>query len=212
MQSRPAPLQGQETMLQKRFAMVRDRFTRLREGFATLRKSSAKQASLLCRDGVMSPQVMMRGEIAQKPQIFATPRAIKSAGRRLFQRLPFNDLGYEESSDTMICTHVFLLVVCVVSIITLVAWRLPKGTKLHGLASAWRWIIIASTLYMGYYGSDILPHYMVISPLLWYAFVVLMCCAVFSAARQNCKPVWGRLLAGLLLDIAIYIILIIIYY
>ncbi len=112
----------------------------------------------------------------------------------------------------MICTLVFLLVVCVVSIITLVAWRLPKGTKLHGLASAWRWIIIASTLYMGYYGSEILPHYMVISPLLWCAFVVLMCCAVFSAARQNCKPVWGRLLAGLLLDIAIYIILIIIYY
>ena len=43
-------------------AMMRDRFTRLQEGFA-----------------------MMRGEIAQKRQIFATPRAIKTAGRRLFQ-------------------------------------------------------------------------------------------------------------------------------
>lgn len=109
-------------------------------------------------------------------------------------------------------TLVFLLVVSVISIIMLVAWRLPKGTKPHGLASAWRWISIASTLYMGYYGSSILPHYSVISPLLWCAFVVLMCGAVLSAARQNCKPVWGRLLACLLLDIAIYIILIIIYY
>jgi len=50
-------------------AMMRDRFTRLQEGFA-----------------------MMRGEIAQKPQFFAAPRAIKSAGRRLFQRLTFNGL------------------------------------------------------------------------------------------------------------------------
>ena len=112
----------------------------------------------------------------------------------------------------MICTLVFLLGVSVISIIMLVAWKLPEETKPHGLASAWRWIIIASTLYMGYFGSDILPHYSVISPLLWCAFVVLMCCAVFSAARQNCKPVWGKLLACLLLDIAIYVILIIIYY
>ena len=42
-------------------AMMRDRFTELQEGFA-----------------------MMRGEIAHKPQIFATPRAIKTAKQRLF--------------------------------------------------------------------------------------------------------------------------------
>ena len=42
-------------------AMVRDRFTRLQEGFA-----------------------MVRGKIAQKRQIFAARRAIKTAGRRLF--------------------------------------------------------------------------------------------------------------------------------
>jgi len=47
-QSRPAPLQGQETMLQKRFAVV-------------------------------------RGEIARKRQLSAALRAIKTAGRRLFQ-------------------------------------------------------------------------------------------------------------------------------
>jgi hypothetical protein len=42
--------------------MMRDRFTELQEGFA-----------------------MMRGEIAQKRQFSAAPRAIKSTGRRLFQ-------------------------------------------------------------------------------------------------------------------------------
>lgn len=114
--------------------------------------------------------------------------------------------------STMPYTLVFLLVVSVVSVVTLVAWKLPKGTNPHGLAYAWRWIVIASTLYFGYYGSNILPHFLVISPLLWCAFIVLMCSAVFSAARQNCKPVWGRLLACLLLDIAIYVILLLIYY
>ena len=66
-------------------AMVRDRFTRLQEGFATLRKSRAEQARLLCRDEVMSPQVMMRGKIARKRQIFAALRAIKTAKWRLFR-------------------------------------------------------------------------------------------------------------------------------
>lgn len=99
-----------------------------------------------------------------------------------------------------------------VSIIVLVAWKLPKGTKPQGLASAWRWIVLAATLFMCYDGSTVLPHYKIISPILWIAFVVLMCCAVFSAAKQGCKPVWGRLLACLLLDIAIYIDLLIIYY
>ena len=112
----------------------------------------------------------------------------------------------------MISTPGFLLVVFVVSIILLIVWKLPKDTKPQGLASKWRWIIIATTLYMGYYGSDILPHYMVISPLLWFVFVVLMCSAIFGAARQNCKPVWIRLMACLLLDITILIILEIIYY
>lgn len=112
----------------------------------------------------------------------------------------------------MISTLGFLLVVFVVSIILLIVWKLPKDTKPQRLASEWRWIIIATTLYMGYYGSDILPHYMVISPLLWFVFVVLMCCAIMSAAHQNCKPVWVRLLTCLLLDIAIYIILLIVYY
>jgi hypothetical protein len=54
-------LRGDETELQNGLAMVRGRFTRLQEGFA-----------------------MMRGEIAQKPQIFATPRAIKNAWGRLY--------------------------------------------------------------------------------------------------------------------------------
>ena len=105
-----------------------------------------------------------------------------------------------------------LLVVFLVSVIVLIACKLPKNTKPQGLASAWRWIVIAATLVMCYDGSIVLPHYKVISPVLWFAFVVLMCCAVFSAAKQNCKPVWSRLLACLLLDIAIYIDLLTIYY
>ena len=105
----------------------------------------------------------------------------------------------------MISTPIFLLVVFWVSVIMLVVWKLPKNTKPQGLAAAWRWIVIAATLYMCYYGSDLLPHYIVISPILWIAFVVLMCCTVLSAAKKNCKPVWSRLLACLLLDIAIYI-------
>lgn len=112
----------------------------------------------------------------------------------------------------MISTLVFIIVVLVVSIILLVTWKLPKDTKPQGLASAWRWIIIASTLYTCYHGSDILPHFMVISPLLWCAFIALMFCALFGAARQNCKPVWIRLMACLFLDITILIILEIIYY
>ncbi len=112
----------------------------------------------------------------------------------------------------MIGTTDLLLGLFVVSIVVLIAWKLPKDTKPKGLASAWRWIVLASTLFMCYDGSNILPHYLVLSPILWIAFVVLMSCAVFSAAKQNCKPVWIRLLSCLLLDIAIYIDLLIIYY
>ena len=112
----------------------------------------------------------------------------------------------------MISTCVILLVLFLVSVVLIIAWKLPKDTKPQGLASAWRWIVIAATLFMCYDGSTVLPHYKVVSPVLWIASVVLMCCAVLSAAKQNCKPVWSRLLACLLLDIAIYIDLLIIYY
>jgi hypothetical protein len=45
----------------------------------------------------MSPQVMVRGETAQKRQILATPQAIKTATQRYLWRLSFNDLEYEEN-------------------------------------------------------------------------------------------------------------------
>ena len=112
----------------------------------------------------------------------------------------------------MISIPVFLLALFLISVIALIVWKLPKDTKPQGLASAWRWIVIASTLFMCYDGSTVLPHYKVISPVLWIAFAILMSCAVFNAAKQNCKPVWSRLLACLLLDNAIYIDLLIIYY
>ncbi|MBR1784355.1 MAG: hypothetical protein IJ760_02820 [Bacteroidales bacterium] len=112
----------------------------------------------------------------------------------------------------MISIYVFLLVLFLVSIIMLIAWKLPKNTKPQGLISVWRWIVITSTLFMCHEGSTALPHYKIISPALWTASIVLMCGAVFNAAKQNCKPVWGRLLACLLLDIAIYIDLLIIYH
>lgn len=107
---------------------------------------------------------------------------------------------------------IFLLVIFSVAIVMLIVWKLPTSAKPKGLASAWRWIAIATTLEMYYEGIEPLPHYKIISPILWTAFVVLMCCAIFSAAKQNCKPVWGRLLACLLLDIAIMIVLAIITY
>lgn len=99
------------------------------------------------------------------------------------------------------------LCVFALSLIVLVVWRLPKEIELHGLANAWRWITIATTLYFVYFSYPVLPQFLVITPVLYFGFLLLTSATIFSAAKQNCKPVWSRVLVGLLLNIAISIVL-----
>ena len=105
----------------------------------------------------------------------------------------------------------FWLCVFVAALIVIVVWRLPKGTKPHGLAKAWRWITVGTALYFAYFSYPVLPYFLVLTPLLYLVFLLLMAATVVSAARQNCKPVWIRTLAGLLLNLAISIDLMIMY-
>lgn len=103
----------------------------------------------------------------------------------------------------------FWLFVFVAALIVLVVWRLPKGIKPHGLAKAWRWITIGTAFYFAYFSYPVLPQFLVISPILYIVFLLLMAATVASAARQNCKPIWIRTLSGLLLNLAISITLMI---
>ncbi len=101
----------------------------------------------------------------------------------------------------------FLLCISVVAVITLLVWKLPNGVKPRGLSRAWRGVSIATLLYFIYYSYPILPQIQILSPILYFVFLIIMAATLIDAAEQNCKPVWTRLLACLILNLAISVIL-----
>lgn len=102
--------------------------------------------------------------------------------------------------------YVFWLCVFVVAEIAILLWKLPKDVKPSGLAKYWRWITISTMLFFAFYSYYTQYYYYpFILPLMYVFFIVLMSSTLLSAAQQNYKPLWIRILVCLFLNLAISI-------
>lgn len=104
-------------------------------------------------------------------------------------------------------TALFVMLTVLVAVIAMALSPLPKGTaKPKGLVRCWRCVILVATAILFYEGRGDLPHFLIISPLLTLATIVLLAVITYVAARQNSKHVWRRLLATFLLDLLLWAI------